>query len=91
MFSRGLVGGGDVKLLAAATLWAGAGMTPALIALTALLGGALALLQLASIGLRAMLGPPAAVPGGPARAAPVPYGVAIAGAALAVTLPPNLS
>lgn len=91
MFARGLIGGGDVKLLAAATLWAGPGMTPALLALTALLGGALGLLRLSSIALRAVLGTPGAAGAGPARAAPVPYGVAIAGAALAVTLPPNLS
>ena len=31
LFSRGLMGGGDVKLLAAATLWAGSGSTPALL------------------------------------------------------------
>src|SRR5262245_31685542 len=36
LFSRGLVGGGDVKLLAVATLWAGPGMTPALLLLTAI-------------------------------------------------------
>src|SRR6478609_8062191 len=28
LFSRGLMGGGDVKLLTAATLWAGPGTTP---------------------------------------------------------------
>ena len=93
LFSRGLGGGGDVKLLTAATLWAGSGMTPALLALTALLGGALALLRLSAIGLRAVLAPTlgTASTRRPARAAPVPYGVAIAGAALVVTLPPNLS
>ena len=91
LFSRGLVGGGDVKLLTAATLWAGSGMTPALLSLTALLGGALALLRLSAIGLRAVLAPTlGAASTRPARAAPVPYGVAIAGAALVVTLPPNL-
>ena len=40
LFSRGLIGGGDVKLLAAATLWAGPGGTPALLVVTAVLGGA---------------------------------------------------
>jgi prepilin peptidase CpaA len=92
LFSRGLVGGGDVKLLAAATLWAGPEVTPALVALTALLGGALALLRLSAIALRAVLASaPAPASILPARAAPVPYGVAIAGAALVVTLPLNLS
>jgi prepilin peptidase CpaA len=94
LFSRGLVGGGDVKLLAAATLWAGPEVTPALVALTALLGGALALLRLSAITLRTVLASttpaPASIPLA-ARAAPVPYGVAIASAALVVTLPTNLS
>jgi prepilin peptidase CpaA len=91
LFSRGFVGGGDVKLLAAATLWAGPGMTPALLALTALLGGALAIAKLSAAVLRGVLGSTSTVAGiGLARAAPVPYGVAIAAAALLVTLPPNL-
>ena len=38
LFSRGLIGGGDVKLLAAATLWAGPGGTLPLLLLTGLLG-----------------------------------------------------
>jgi prepilin peptidase CpaA len=91
LFSRGFVGGGDVKLLAAATLWAGPGMTPALLALTGLLGGVLAVLRLSAVALRAFLSTNPAPSVASARAAPVPYGVAIAGAALIVTLPPNLS
>jgi prepilin peptidase CpaA len=91
LFSRGFVGGGDVKLLAAATLWAGPAMTPALLALTALLGGVLAVLRLSAIALRAVLASDPAASFPTARAAPVPYGVAIAGAALVVTLPHNLS
>src|SRR5437899_4718716 len=43
MFARGYLGGGDVKLLSAATLWAGPADTPALLVLTGVLGGALAL------------------------------------------------
>ena len=39
LFSRGLIGGGDVKLLAAATLWAGPGATLPLLFWTGLLGG----------------------------------------------------
>ena len=46
LFSRGYLGGGDVKLLAAATLWAGPAATPALLMLTGVLGGALALFLL---------------------------------------------
>jgi prepilin peptidase CpaA len=48
LFSHGLMGGGDVKLLAAATLWAGPGGTPALLVVTAVLGGVLSLVLLSS-------------------------------------------
>src|SRR5271165_180357 len=87
LFSRGLMGGGDVKLLAAATLWAGPATTPALLIVTAVLGGLLTLALLSSLALRAVFAPAA----GAAKRVPVPYGVAIAGAALIVTIPPNLS
>jgi prepilin peptidase CpaA len=40
LFSRGLIGGGDVKLLAVATLWAGPASTPALLIATAVFGEA---------------------------------------------------
>jgi len=88
LFSRGLIGGGDVKLLAAATLWAGPASTPALLVVTGVLGGLLTLVLLFSARLRAAISW--------ARAAavsslPVPYGAAIAAAAVIVTLPPNLS
>src|SRR5678815_2587985 len=43
LFARGWLGGGDVKLLSAATLWAGPAGTPTLLMLTGVLGGALAL------------------------------------------------
>ena len=102
LFARGLVGGGDVKLLAAATLWAGPGATPALLVVTGLLGGLLCLLLLTPMGvLIAAARPPlldaagAAPPGAEALpgATPVlvPYGVAIAAAALIVTIPPNFT
>jgi len=93
LFARGWLGGGDVKLLAAAALWAGPAGTPTLLMLTAVIGGALALFlllplggQLAAAG-RSLLGQP---PIEPRRglAMPVPYGVAIAGAALLVILRP---
>jgi prepilin peptidase CpaA len=95
LFARGWLGGGDVKLLSAATLWAGPAGTPALLMLTGVLGGALALFLLMPFGsqiamaVRALLGQPS-----PSTerglATPVPYGVAIAGAALIVILSPHL-
>jgi len=93
LFARGYLGGGDVKLLSAATLWAGPAGTPELLMLTGVLGGALALFLLMPFGMhlaaaaRGMLGqPPIATERG--LAMPVPYGVAIASAALIVTLHP---
>jgi prepilin peptidase CpaA len=95
MFARGWLGGGDVKLLSAATLWAGPAGTPALLMLTGVLGGALALFLLMPFGsqitmaIRALLGqPPVSTERG--MATPVPYGIAIAGAALIVILSPHL-
>lgn len=95
MFAFNQFGGGDVKLLTAVALWAGPAGTPSLIMLTALIGGALAVLLL-------MPGVPRVV--GAARAAlshappPVehglkmrmPYGLAIIGAALVVVVVPHL-
>src|SRR5437764_14168025 len=63
LFARGFLGGGDVKLLTAATLWAGAAGTPSLLLLTGLLGGALTLFMLMPFGAqlaaagRALLAP----------------------------------
>jgi prepilin peptidase CpaA len=94
LFARGWLGGGDVKLLAAAVLWAGPGGTPSLLMLTGVLGGVLALFLLLPVGgqitaaARAMLGqPPITAERG--LAMPVPYGVAIAGAALILVLSPH--
>jgi len=95
LFARGWLGGGDVKLLAAATLWTGPGGTLQLLLLTAVLGGGLALFFLMPLGnqaataARVLLGRPleSAKSG---LAMPVPYGVAIAGAALIVILSPHL-
>lgn len=100
MFARGWIGGGDVKLLSAATLWAGAAGTPELLMLTGLLGGLLALFLLMPFGnqiaaaTRALLRqPPLSRPPScneRGLAVPVPYGVAIAGAALIVVLSPRI-
>ena len=92
LFARGWLGGGDVKLLSAATLWAGPAGTPELLMLTGVLGGALALFLLMppggqlAVAARHLLGQP---PAPPQRglSMPIPYGVAIAAAALLVTLP----
>jgi prepilin peptidase CpaA len=85
LFARGLVGGGDVKLLAAATLWVGPSDTPALLLATALAGGLLALFLLSPLGalLAAWRGMDPA-----SRDSAMPYGVAIAAAALIVAIPP---
>jgi prepilin peptidase CpaA len=97
LFSRGLIGGGDVKLLAAATLWAGPSGTLPLLALTGLLGGLLGLFALLPIcpdfaGLRRRMptGSSEIVASRP-NSVVVPYGMAIAAAALIVTIPPYFS
>jgi prepilin peptidase CpaA len=97
LFSRGVLGGGDVKLLAAATLWAGPAGTPTLLVLTGLFGGLLCLFVLTPLGQIATVASGKAVldrKGGGADdkgPAVVPYGVAITAAALIVTIPPNFS
>ena len=94
LFSRGLIGGGDVKLLAAATLWAGPDGILPLLALMGLLGGLLGLFILSPICLD-FLGLRRRLPTGPSEITAgltnpvVPYGVAIAAAALIVTILPS--
>jgi|SRR5581483_6767548 len=86
MFALGWLGGGDAKLMAAASLWLGLGGLAPFVVFTALAGGALAvaLLAIRSAWLRplANAGPAwtrrLATPGESA-----PYGVAIAAGALA--------
>ena len=93
-FSRGYLGGGDVKLLAAATLWAGPAGTPPLLVLTGVLGGMLALFLLMPPGAqiaafaRTKLGV-ADTPEKFGGATPVPYGIAIAAASLLVIFIPH--
>ncbi|HUI34037.1 MAG TPA: A24 family peptidase [Stellaceae bacterium] len=94
-FSRGFLGGGDVKLLTAATLWAGPGLAPSLLLATGVLGGALALIllvppcaHLATLA-RVKLGEDTATTPTRALATPVPYGIAIAAAALLVLFIPH--
>lgn len=87
MFSLGLMGGGDIKLLVALSLWTGWSMaTPQFIFLTAIAGGVLVMVVLL---MRATL-PPVWLKLRPAhnlpriltRKQPVPYGIAIAAAFL---------
>jgi prepilin peptidase CpaA len=94
-FSRGFLGGGDVKLLTAATLWAGPSLTPSLLVVTGVLGGALALLllvppcaHLATLA-RVKLGPETDSQPSHRLATPVPYGIAIAAAAMLVIFVPH--
>jgi prepilin peptidase CpaA len=93
-FSRGYLGGGDVKLLAAAALWAGPSGTPALLVATGVFGGMLALILVMPPGAyiatlaRAKLGPADAVEK-IGEATPVPYGIAIAAAAMLVVFVPH--
>jgi prepilin peptidase CpaA len=94
-FSRGFLGGGDVKLLTAATLWAGPGLTPSLLLVTGVLGGALALVllvppcaHLATLA-RVKFGADAELQSSHRLTTPVPYGIAIAAAALLVIFVPH--
>jgi len=96
LFARGLVGGGDVKLLAAAGLWAGPNKTLPFLIVTGLLGGLLALLflipfatMLAEFGWLNSSRVNAAAPQAPSIV--VPYGIAIAAAGVIVTTPSNFS
>lgn len=77
-FGAGVLGGGDVKLLAAGALWVGAPGTAAYLLGTALAGGGLALLYL----LGAMFARGAAEHG---LRRGLPYGVAIAVGGVLVT------
>ncbi|HEY1798456.1 MAG TPA: prepilin peptidase [Stellaceae bacterium] len=96
LFARGYMGGGDVKLLAAAALWAGPALLPTLLIATGLLGGVLALILLSPFGAllvsqtRAQLGFTAG-PGTAVASTPIAYGIAIAAASLIVILPPQFS
>lgn len=85
LFQLRLIGGGDAKLLSAASLWIGYGQLVPFIAYVTIFGGLLALLIL---GYRSL--PAAALPLPPwavrlhQRGEGIPYGVAIAAGALLV-------
>jgi prepilin peptidase CpaA len=75
MFALNWLGGGDVKLLAAATLWSGIDMLDQLLLVTAVIGGAIGLLVWLWAGISRLCLPGAQLA---ATAPSVPYGVAIA-------------
>ena len=81
LFARHLLGGGDVKLLAAAGLWAGFDQLALLIFASAVAGGVLAAAQLSPLS-RLLPAPPGRAPVGndfySRMRQPMPFGVAIA-------------
>lgn len=78
LYSRSLMGGGDAKLLAAASLWFGFENLLPFLAATALAGGVLSLAYLAFSAAKVGLGQ------GSVIARTVPYGAAIAAGGLTV-------
>ena len=78
-FACGWVGAGDAKLLAAVALWCGLRRFPALLMAVGLAGGVLAVMVL--VARRCRLGRWLSLPC-LAEDAPLPYGLAIAGAAI---------
>jgi len=83
LFYAGLMGGGDVKLLAAAALWAGPDHTADLLFVTALAGGLLGagLLLARRLARRAVVAPSGEAAAS-ALQARLPYGIAIAAGGL---------
>ena len=86
LFARGWMGGGDVKLLAVTGLWLVPAATPALLLLTALAGGllTLAMIMARALGAHRLAGDKIAALSDPMDR--VPYGIAIAAAAIAVVI-----
>lgn len=82
-FSFGIMGGGDVKLLAATSLWAGGAYFPAFLVLTTIVGGLLAMWW--GPLLRFFFPSVALAKAGNGRPA-IPYGVAIAAGGLFVAM-----
>ena len=86
LFAFGFLGGGDAKLASAIVLWVGLEQALPFLMLTALFGGALSLIVLAFLSVPLpgfLLGWPPALRLHE-KGAGVPYGVALAAAALAV-------
>ncbi len=88
LFAFSVMGGGDVKLMAAFGLIAGPALTPAFLVITALLGGVLALVMLLAMKVfpAGRLSPSDGGEISAKHTVTIPYGVAIAGAGLWVCL-----
>lgn len=78
MFALGLLGGGDVKMLAAAALWAGPKLIATLLVYTTLAGGILALVFACAALVRGLMNKTDSFGAVPWHKTPVPYGLAIA-------------
>ena len=88
LFAAGIIGGGDAKLLAATTLWAGPSLAPLFLMCTVLAGGLLALAWLTPFRRLMPAAPEVAQSGAESATArsglrsrfhqPTPYGAAIA-------------
>ena len=81
LFERGILGGGDVKLMTAVALWTGFDDLPLMLMVTGLCGGALALAHLSPLHRLMPARPGSAPEGNDLRSRlrrPVPFGVAIA-------------
>jgi prepilin peptidase CpaA len=90
-WQRHLAGGGDVKLLAAAAIWAGpVGLVPLILG-TGLAGGALAILVIVRNTPLLAMASPAMLLSSARKAGTVPYGVAIAAGAVWVWLVHHLA
>ena len=89
LFDRGILGGGDVKLMSAIALWTGFDDLPLLLLVTGFAGGALALAYLSPLH-RLMPARPGLAPAGDDLRSrlrrPVPFGVAIALGGVAIAL-----
>lgn len=86
LFAGGVMGGGDVKLLAVTALWLGPAETPALLLLSALAGGVLTLglVTCRAVGVPRIVGVHIAALRHPMDR--VPYAIAIAVAAVAIVI-----
>jgi prepilin peptidase CpaA len=81
LFALNLMGGGDVKLMAAIALWAGPSEFPVLVLVTSLVGGVIAFFMLIQRWISS-----SRHRGERAKAGVMPYGVAIAAGGLTVAL-----
>jgi prepilin peptidase CpaA len=89
LFDRGVLGGGDVKLLAASALWAGLDQLTLLLVVTGIGSGVLALALLSPLH-RLMPARAGGPPGGDDLRSklgrPIPFGIAIAAAGMGVAI-----